>query len=305
MKKVKWVMLAATLVLGTASLQAGSASDYYRHLAGTSAFSANNLYLHSGWYSMDGAGDHIDMRNANFVGSYYFGKIGDTWRPFVLGGFGLSDIEQDNVDLGSGNLGDVELDSTYWKLGGGINYNPTANVGLVLGASGMWMRSDGSYDNGSDPVMKKYFGHDSDTAIYDIFGSVNLHTRINGYKPYADLTVHYLTIDYDYDLSDTKGWNTDLSAGVYTPTLTTWLELPVRAQFFVAANFLDSDLSDITGFSDAYHAGASLLWKIGPKIHLFNDAFRDTELSFNLQGSTGGNNLNGWKASVSFNIAKF
>ena len=259
MKTIKAALAAAALLVGTSGLHAGPVSDHYRHLVGTSAFSANNLFLKTGWYSMDGLGDDIDMNNANFVGSYYFGEIGDTWRPFVLGGFGLSNIEQDNVDLGSGNLGDVELDSTYWKLGGGINYNPSANVGLVLGASGMWRRSDGSYDNGSDPLMKKYFGQNSDTAIYDIFGSVNLHTRINGYKPYADLTVHYLSIDYDYGLSDTNGWNADLSAGVYTPTLTTWLELPVRARFFVAANFLDSDLSDVTGFSNAYHAGASLL----------------------------------------------
>ena len=307
MKKEYGIGLAIAMMLMASSANAGPEADHYKRLIGTSIFSANNLYLQTGWYDMDGdsTGDDPEMNNANFVGSYYFGEIGDTWRPFVLGGFGFTKIDQDNINFGSGNLGDVELDSTYWKLGGGINYNPNRNIGLVLGASGLWMSTDGDYKNGSNPQMEKYFDHDSDTAIYDIFGSVNLHTEYNGYKPYAELTLHYLNIDYDFGLSDVSGWNADVTAGLFTPTLTTWMDLPVRAQFFVAANFLDNDLSDVTGFDSAYHAGASLLWKIGPMIPIFNNAFKDTELAFNLQGTTGDNDLKGWKASISLNIAKF
>ncbi|ADV46743.1 OmpA family protein [Nitratifractor salsuginis] len=305
MKKLGKIGLFLALASAT-SLSAGSTADHYRHLVGSGIFTSNNLYLQTGWYDLgsDGTGDKPDLSNANFVGSYYFGQLGDTWRPFVTGGFGFTDIEQDHVNLGSGDLGDVELDSTYLKLGGGINYNPTANLSLALGATGLWMHSDGDY-NGNNADLRAYFGKDSDTSLYDLYGSANYHMEINGFKPYAELTLHYLNIDYDFDLSSTSGWNGDLAVGTYTPTLTTWMDLPVRARFYVSASFLDNDLSDVTGFDHAYHAGAGLLWKVGPMIHLFDDAFKDTELSFNLQGTTGDNDLKGWKASVGFMIAKF
>ncbi len=305
MKRAIWTVAAAA-ILTTGAFAGEAEKDHYTHLISASLFSANNLYLQTGWYEMgaQGTGDKPELSNANFVGSYYFGEVGDTWRPFVLGGFGFTKITQDNVDLGTGNLGNVKLDSTFVKIGGGINYNPNRNIGLVLGTSVLHASTDGSY-SGSDPEMRKYFGKDSDSNVYDFFGGINYHTEINGYKPYAEFTAHYLSIDYDFGIGDTEGWNADVSAGVYTPTLTYWMELPVRAQFFVAANFLDNDLSDATGFDNAYHAGASLLWKIGPMIPIFNDAFKDTELAFNLQGTGGDNDLSGWKASVSFNIAKF
>ena len=128
---------------------------------------------------------------------------------------------------------------------------------------------------------------------------------IEGYKPYAGLTLHYLSMNYDFDISDTSGWNTELTAGVFTPTLTTLYDLPVRGKIFAVGTWLDNDLSDNILFGDAYTAGASLLWKVGPLIHLFNNAFRDTELAANLQATTGDSDLSGWKASLSFNIAKF
>jgi len=301
---IKMSGIAAIALAMSTAVQAGDESDHYKHLIGTSIFSANNLYLQTGWYDMDGgdSGADPEMTNANFVGSYYFGEIGDTWRPFVLGGFGFTKIEQ-NPSTVNGS-GDIELDSTYLKLGGGINYNPTANIGLVLGASGLWMSTDGSY-GGSDSEMEKYFDHDSDTTLYDLFGSATFHTEVNGYKPYASLTAHYLSIDYDFGLSDSSGWSTDLEAGVYTPTLTYWWDLPVRAHLFVAGTFLSDELSDVTYFDNFYSGGVSLLWKIGPKIPLFGNAFKETELAFNLQGTNGDNDLSGWKASMSFNIAKF
>ncbi|WP_292656108.1 hypothetical protein [Nitratifractor sp.] len=306
MKKFSLLNLALASVLLSGVSLAETAAQHYQHLTGSQIFSADNAYLETGWYSLNGggSGDDPDLSNANFVGSYYFGELGDTWRPFVLGGFGFSKITQDHVDLGSGDLGDVKLDATYLKLGGGINVNPSPEIGLILGASGLWMRSDGDY-SGTDAAMERYFGHDSDTALYDLFAGANYHTEIDGYKPYAELTLHYLSIDYDFDLADTDGWSADLGAGIYTPTLTTWMDLPVRAKFYVAATFLDHDLSDVTGFDHAYYAGASLLWKVGPIIPIFDNIFKDTELAFNLQGTTGDNDLKGWKASVSFSIAKF
>jgi hypothetical protein len=311
MKFEKAGTLAAAMLLSAGALHAETAVErHYKHIIGASAFTANNLYLQTGWYGMDGGnvGNDIDLDNANFVGSYYFGSIGDEWRPFVLGGFGFSNIDQDGVTVDGASVDNVGFDSSYFKIGAGINYNPTSTVSMVLGASGMWMSSDSDFLNvaGAPTAgMLRYFYQDSDTSLYDIFGRVNFHTEIDGYKPYAEITLHYINIDYDYGLSDESGWNADLSAGVFTPTLTHWLNLPVRAQFFAAANLLDGDLSDVAGFDSALSAGASLLWKIGPAIPVFGDAFHETELAFNLQGTAGDNDFSGFKASVSFSIAKF
>lgn len=298
--------MAAITILGLSSVaNAGAESNHYKQLIGTSVFSVSNLYLQTGWYDMDGGdtGDDTEMTNSNFVGSYYFGENGDTWRPFVTGGFGFTDIQQDHSTVG-GSVGNIDLDSYFYQLGGGINYNPTSSISLTAGASAIWMNTDGNY-NGASSAMLYHFNQDSDTTLYDVFGAATLHTEMDGYKPYATLTLHYLTIDYDFDLSDTEGWDTDLVAGVYTPILTNWFDMPVRMNIFVAASWLDSDLSADILFDSAYTAGASLLWKIGPVIHIFDDAFKDTEAAFNLQASAGDNDLSGWKASVSLNMAKF
>lgn len=302
------IAVTASMVLGTA-IQAdyNSPAELYQYEAGTSVFSANNLYIQTGWYNMDGSstGDDPELAGSNFVGSYYFGHVGDTWRPFVTGGIGFTNMKQSNTTVNFDSTGKAKLESWYGQVGGGINYNPEQHISLVLGGSALWMQHDAHYSGTPSPEMKKYFEHDSDTALYDIYLAGTLHGEYNGYKPYLTLTAHYLTIDYDYDFSNTNGWSGDAEAGVFSPILTYWWDLPVRARFFVAGTFLDNDLSDITEFDNFFTGGGSLLWKIGPKIHILNNAFKDTELSFNLQGTTGDNDLSGWKASLSFFIAKF
>lgn len=295
---------AALLFLSIAS--ADPVADHYRKLLGTSLITADNPYLQSGWYRLGSreTGDRPDLSNANFTGGYHFGQAGETWQPFLTGGFGFNKISQDHVTLGSGDLGNVTLDSSYLTLGAGIDYHPTEHLILTLGANGLWMHSDGDY-TGSDPSMQSYFGSGSDAALYEFFGSANYHLRVEGYKPYAQVTLRRLTIDYDFDLPSAEGWEADLTLGTYTPTLTTWMDLPVRAHLYMAATLLDDELSDLTGFGHAYHAGASLLWKVGPMIHLFDDAFKETELSVTLQGTKGDGDLSGWKAGIGFTITRF
>ncbi|WP_457605221.1 hypothetical protein [Nitratifractor sp.] len=309
-KRITLSIAAAGLLIG-GSLQAQSAEDAYKNLISTSLFMANNLYLQTGWYDLDGrGGDDAETSNANFVGSYYFGDYGDSWRPFVIGGFGFSRITQDHTQTVGGFDGDVEFDSTYLKAGGGINYNPTSEISLSLGASGLWLNSDADYSarngTGSNAAIAKYLESDSDSAIYDLFASGTYHTTLdNGYKPYFTVTAHYQSLDFDHGVSGENGFSGDFEAGVYTAELTRWMDLPVRAHFFAAATFLSNDLSDVVGFDSAYSAGTSLLWKIGPMIPIFDGAFKDTELAFNLQGTAGDSGLSGWKVSVSLNIAKF
>jgi hypothetical protein len=312
MKKRVLALTALMALLGQNEISADPVKDLYKQLVGTSIVTSNNNFLQTGWYEMDGGdtGDDIEWANANFVGSYYMGKKGDTWRPIVLGGFGLSHIEQRNVTVDPTSQSNVAFDSIYWKIGGGVNYNPTENLGLVLTASGCWMSSDKDFERHTGTpsnAMLKYFDSDSDTAIYDIALGANYHTSLpSGYKPYMEGTLHYLTLDYDFDIGTEEGWNVDLSAGVFTPELTRWWDHPVRGQLFVAATLFDDTISDVTNFDNAYHAGASLLWHVGPMFDEYLDAvFHDSEIAFNVLGSVGDNDLRGFKVSASFFIAKY
>ncbi len=303
----------------TISIFAGIANadivdDTYIKLNGLGLFTSNNNYLQTGWYDMDGGrvGDDIDIDNANFVGSYYFGEKGDILRPFVQGGFGFSKIEQNNVNLGRGTRDDIELDSQYIKIGAGLNYNPTQEMGFVVGVSSLWMESDSDYKSAVtlaatplDNKIRRVFEDDSSNTIYDIYAGAVYHPSIYGYDTHFDLTLHYLNMDFDHGYGNRDGISADLSAGVYTHELTRLADLPIRAHLYVSATLLDDELSDTVGFDNAFSAGISILWKVGPVIHIFDDAFKDTELSFNLQGTTGDNDFKGVKASVSFCIAKF
>ena len=309
--------LSLSLTLLTIAAPADIVEKSYKELMAKSIFTSNNPILQSGWYSFDGDnGENPDLSNANFVGSYYFGESGDRYRPIITGGFGFSKIEQRNVDLGRSPLSgdDIELDSEYLKAGVGINYNPTQDLGLVAGVSAMWMSTDGGgYDaaialDGSDArdrKIRKLFDSDSESWIYDIYGSIVYHPVVGGYKSYFETTLHYLSIDYDHDISSSSGIDADFKAGFYTHELTRVMDLPVYAEFYLASNLLDSELSDIVGFDVAVSADLSIHWKIGPMIHIFDDAFKDADISFNLQGTGSNSDFGGWKATASFNIVKF
>ena len=299
----------AALLIGTMSVHADIADNTYKSLIGKSVFSANNQFLQTGWYEFDKMnGDTPDLSNANFVGSYYFGERGDQWRPFIQGGFGFSEIEQDFVNLGNGVLGDIDLDSTYWKAGGGINFNPSSDLALVLGASAMWMNTDdGNFHTYTTvtPKINTLFNTESDTTLYDMYGSVVFHPTLMSYNTHFEATAHYINIDYDHGISEVEGYNADLKAGFHTHELTTMMHLPVWAEFYLGALLLNDDLSDIAGFDTALNLEASLHWKVGPMIHLFNDAFKETDISVNLQGTKSNTDFEGWKASLSCNIIKF
>lgn len=316
MKKIVMIAVGASSLLMT--LNADEIESAYKQLVTASMFTANNQILQTGWYTLDGVGgEDADLDNVNFVGSYYFGNKGDTLRPFILGGLGFSDITQDKINLhrSSGTVDKAEFDATYWKLGGGLNYNPTSNVGLIVGGSAMWYNSDsGNYgtknplnmSDSKDRKIKQLFDEESDNTLYDLFGSAVYHPVISGYNTYFEGTLHYLNFDYDHGVSDTDGFNLDLKAGFHTNTLVTLYQTPVWMEFFVAANLLDSDLADLVGFDTAFSGGTSVHWKIGPYIpKLFGDAFNDVDVSFNLQGTTSNTGFEGWKASASLGILKF
>jgi hypothetical protein len=177
----------------------------------------------------------------------------------------------------------------------------------------MWMNSDSGNlytqvplsGSAYDQKINTLFNKESDTSLYDIYGSVVYHPTLGGYNTHFEATLHYINIDYDHNINEVDGYNADLKAGFHTHQLTTLMDLPVWAEFYAGAVLLDDDLSHVIGFDSAFSAGASLHWKVGPMIHIFNDAFKDTDISANLQGTTSNTDFEGWKASVAFNIVKF
>ncbi len=316
MKKIVMIAVGVSSLLIT--LNADEVESAYKQLVAPSMFTANSYSLKTGWYKLDGVGgENADLDNSNFVGSYYFGDKSDTFRVFVLGGFGLTDITQDNINLhrSSGTVDKAEFDATYWKLGAGLNYNPTLNLGFIAGGSVMWYNSDGgnygtkaklNMSNPKDRKIKELFDEESDNRLYDIFTGAIYHNEISGYKSYFKGILHYLSFDYDHGVSDTDGFELDMRAGFHTNTLMTLYRTPLWMEFFVAGNILDSDLSEYVSFDNAFSGGTSVHWLIGPYIPKpFGEIFKDVDLAWNLQGTVGDNNFDGWKTSVSLNIMKF
>ena len=308
--------LIATLI-SSYTINADIVDSSYKRLITQSAFTSNDLILQSGWYTTDGKnGDNPDLTNSNFVGSYHFGETGDKFRPFILGGFGFTDIEQNSINLNrsNGSIDNAEFDSYYLKAGFGLNYNPTTNWSFDIGASALWMNSDdGNYDtknplnmsDSRDRKIKELFDKESDTTVYDVFGTMIFHPKFGDYQSYFEANFHYLNFDYDHDVSSLDGFDVDLKAGVHTPAFADIYGLPIWSEFYLAGNLPDSDLSEWLGFDYAVSAGTSIHWQIGPMIPLFNGAFKNLDVSFNLQGTTSNSDFEGWKASVSCNLAKF
>jgi len=310
--KLRYPMIALVV---TSLSYASTLEDTYQNLLAKSIFTSNNIYTSSGWYEFDKTnGDKPDLANANFVGSYFFGDYSDRYRPFVQGGFGFTNIQQNNTNLDrGGSLDDIEFDSIYLKIGTGCNFNPYKDTSFIVGASAMWMSSDDDNFHPQTPLssssydkrVEELFNQKSDTQLYDIYGGIVYHPTISGYKTQFDATLHYIDMEFDHDVDSVDGFNLDLRAGFHTHQLASLMDLPVWMEFFTSATLLDSDLSDVVGFDSAFTLGTSIHWKVGPMIHIFDDAFKDVDISGNLQGTMSNTDFQGWKATVSFSLVKF
>lgn len=115
-----------------------------------------------------------------------------------------------------------------------------------------------------------------------------------------------MNFDYDHGVSNTDGFELDIRAGLHTDTLMTLYHTPLWMEFFLAGNILDNDLSEYVGFNNALSGGTSVHWLVGPYIpKVFGNTFDDVDLAWNIQGTVGDNDFNGWKTSLSLNIVKF
>ncbi len=316
---MKREILTAFSIIALSSMgQADEIERAFKHLSGASMYMANDFFLKTGWYSLDGVGGKdAKVDNTNFVGSYYFGKRGDRYRPFVIGGVGVTDIKQNEINLhrSSSTIDKAEFDAIYTKIGAGVNYNPTQKLGLIIGGSVMLYRSEsGNYETKAklnprdrkDKKIKELFCDENNNRLYDIFGGAIYHSSISGYKSYLKGTLHYLSFDFDKGVSSSDGLDLDLKAGIHTDSLAMLYHTPVWMEFFLASNLLNSNLSDLVGFKKALTFGSSLHWLIGPYMPKFTkNAFENLDLSWNIQGTIGDEDFSGWKSSLSLNIVKF
>jgi hypothetical protein len=311
-RNLKYLILLFSISI---SLQADIAENIYTSFISKTLFTSNNKQFKTGWYKFDKQNSQeLKLNNSDFVGHHYFSDKNATYRPFIQGGFGFSKIEQDNINLGrDGSLDDIEFDSIYYKIGIGCNFNPYKNVVFVVGASAMLLNSDdGNFhpqtplsNSSYDQKINKLFNQESNSRIYDVYSSIIYHPTIYSYKTRFNATLHYIDMEYDHDVENIDGFNLDLRAAIHTHELTTWMDLPVWMEFYVSAVFLDEGLSDVVGFDSAITSGISLHWKVGPMIHLFDDAFKDVDLSANIQSTFSNTAYQGWKINLSFQILKF
>ncbi len=286
---------------------ADPAAERYRDLVGTSAVTANNSYLNIGIYRLNsnGTGSRPELTNASLGKSFSFGKIAGDWTPTIYGSLGISKVKQDSVNFGSGELGSVQLNSGYLKLGGKVSRGLIPHISLSIGGSGLWMHSKGEY-GGGDASLNKYFGNKSNTKLYEAFSALTYYNQFFGYKPYARLTLRYLNINYDFDLPTSNGWNTDFTVGLYTPVIGEWMNMPLQAHFYAATSMFNNSIADLTGIDKSFYVGASLTWNIGALLSAIGGPmFKDTGISFSIQKTRSNGHFEGWKGGIGIRAVKF
>jgi len=298
MKKSILITLAFSFIANADTIE-----NSYKRLITQSIFTSNDISLQSGWYK-DG---DVDLTNSNFVGSYSFGEDSDKLRAFVIGGFGFSKIEQNDINIDGDTLDSVKFDSFYLKLGFGVDYHLISDLNLNIGASALWMDSyNVGYNTKQSSIQNiKLFDKGSSNTLYDTFVGLNYHPKFGEYQSYFKANIHYLNFDYDYDISSLDGFDMELKAGIHTLSFASIYNLPIWNEVYISSTLLDSDLADWVGFDYSLTAGDTIHWLIGPMIPLFDGKLKDLDIGFNLQTTTSSSDFKGWKASICCDLARF
>ena len=303
----------ATLV-ATAVLSADAIDDKFQSLVGKSMFIGNSANLQGGLYKFGKeGGDKPELSDAGLSFPYYFGEEGDSWRPFVLGGIGYSKMTEDNTNLRGVAGDDIELKSLYYKVGGGVTYNPSCDFSFIVGGSALFMNTEGEYKSkvalgtsATDRKIKKLLDDDTTNILYDGYGGFSYKPTIFGYKSEISSALHYIKMDFDKDVDDVDGIYLNMLAKVRSNELTTlWCE-PVWIEHYVGADFVDSKIADVVGFNSAITFGSTLHWRVGRLIPIIRDSrFKDLNIAINAQKTISNSDMEGWKAGVGFSLVKF
>jgi hypothetical protein len=291
---------------------ADSISELHKGLITKSIFTSSSHNLKTGVYRFNPEyGSKPKLSNANFVGSYFFGKRGDKLRPFIEGGFGFSKIEQDGLTLRA-SRDSVEFKSSYIQIGGGVNYNINCNFGVLAGGRAIWMDTEAEYKSLSplstslvDSRVKSLLNSDSKSSLSDIYGGGVYHPKIFGYDSEFSALLHHISIDFDHNLGDLNGVYLSTLASIRSKELGRFLNQPFWLKYYIGGDFLEGDLAKYTGFNSAVSFGSSLHWQFAPLIPFLKGNFRDLDLSLNIQGTVSNSDFQGWKVSAGFNLVKF
>jgi len=303
-----------TILTVTAVLSADSIDDKFQSLVGKSLFLSNTSTLSSGHYTFNKeGGDEPELSTGGLGFPYFFGEEGDLWRPFVLGGVGYSTITEDNTNLRGVRGDDIEIKSLYYKVGGGLSYNPTCNFQFILGGSALVMNSDGDYSSITpigasirDKKIDKLLNSETTNKIYDGFGGFIYKPTIYGYQSEIKSTLHYLKMDFDQDVEDIDGVYLNMLAKIRSNELTTIWQEPVWIEYYVGGDFVNSKLADVVGFNSAVTLGSTLHWRVGPLIPWIRDSrFKDLNIAINFQKTISNTDFEGWKGGVGFSLVKF
>ncbi|WP_457605220.1 hypothetical protein [Nitratifractor sp.] len=302
--KILRALLALSMLGG--ALQATPLEDAYRTVMGRTLYMLDDYTLKSGRYTFDDEGQSGDAKihNISVPMAYYF--MGDLYdpglHPFVIGAVGYSDYEQNNLYVSGNNVGDIDMTSLYFKFGGGLAYT-AGDVTLELGASALYLGTDGDY-RGNDPAAKELFDGSQSSLIYDAFTRATYHPLIEGYKPYLTVAAHYLTLDYDPSgIGNDHGWKGNLRAGLFTPELTRWWEMPIRAELYANVDAMTHDLGEVMGFDSAFSGGATFYWKVGSRLPFA--LLKELDITFTIQGTLSNTDMSGYNIGFGLSLMKF
>ncbi len=307
-KTINSILIGTIYTMATAiTIQADSISDTYRSMMGGIAYYLNDITLHSGRYTIgtDNSYD-IDLHNISIPGNYFFGDESQSMRAFITGAVGYSDYEQNSIDFKNGSMGDIDNEAYYIKAGGGLNWNITNQLALMGGATLLATFNDSSYNEKivQNSKIDRLFNNEDTTMLYDFFICATYHPKYYGYKPYFIGSVSYIDIEYDGDgIGSDSGISSEIRAGFYTKELTRVWDMPIIAEVYVRASFVDNDLAKLTHFDSTFTGGTKFYWKVGEKIPF--RLLKGLDITFTIQGTTSNTDMDGYNIGFGMSMLKF
>jgi len=262
-------------ILILSNLIFATTEDEFRQIYGGSIYMLDDEILGNGEYT----NNDITITNFALSGNYYFGDENSTYKPFILGGIGYSQYEDNSIDN----------KSFFGSLGGGLEVVSSEKFSSTLGLKQSMLYTD-------DTEIKTYKS--------SIFTEFSYHPKYGDINPYAILGVGYNYIKYDNDVDKTTGTDIKLKLGVIKENFFTLKDIPVTAEAYSRFLVLDKDLAKINDFDTLYTLGTAFMWKAG-KMFDKSSYLSHIELKLHAQVSKSNKDLDGYNVGVGVKLFDF
>jgi len=284
MNTLRLVLVSTLLLTQVQADLRGEVENVYLKAANTLLFFTSEDIVSSGSYEL-GSSDQT-LNTTFFPVTYQFKNDSDFYNFYVNGSVGYSKYREKNIKV-RGSIDDIDIKTYALKVGGGVRFNLSSDIDMMLGASYIYSKVNSDYNTPQpldttdivDRALDYVFNSSNSFDTMEYFASLGYQPTMNEYKPYIRTDVRYFDTKIDdpfATISDTTSTISKLKVGVLTPPVTSIEGLPLRLEFYASNVFLSGDMQEALESNNFY--------VLGTTFHL------------------GTTTLNDWVSDVSFDV---